>query len=310
MKLHSKILKILATLLSLSLFVLPQITLAKNHVDKQGKQFDFQVFQNDLDALLSDEALANELEKQLNDSEITAEIESEIKLAISNSKTSNPKKGSSKKQHKDKKPESRISRSEKTDSRNNQNPNEVAENKAAENKTVSTRKTQKKPYWDTVYALESSAGKRLYRPSNKSRSCKWTNTPCGHHQLSIVALKDIGCTSLKCRSARADYKKSLAMSKKLEKINAKRLKKFGFDNLPDYQKYLVHQQGSAGIKIILKALKGKKTLSKNMLKMMANNSPYSYKHLRRQGSRGAARKFLRFWKEKWKVKSSRRIASR
>ena len=295
--------KIIVTFLGLSLFVLPHMAQAKSHLEKQGKPFDFQVFQKDLDALLSDKALADELEKQLNDSEVTAEIESEINLALSKP---TPKKL----RLQETKAESSVSDSGKTDPKNNKSPDKVAEN-ATKNKTASTtRKTQETPYWDTVYALESSAGKRLYRRSNTSRSCKWTSTPCGHHQLSIIALKDIGCTSLKCRAARSDYQKSLAMSKKLEKINAERLQKSGFKHLPDYQKYLVHQQGSAGIKIILKALKGKKTLSRNMLKMMANNSPYSYKHLRRQGSRGAARKFLRFWKEKWKVKSSKRIASR
>ncbi len=293
MKLDSKKTKFLTTFLSLSLLVLPQISQAKSTVAKQDSQFDFQVFQKDLDTLLSDKALADELENQLYNSEIATEIESEIKLALVDSKKSGLKK------------KAPISRSGKTGTKHNQD----SEN-TVEKTTTSAKKNQKKPYWDTLYALESSAGKRLYRPSNKSKSCKWTSTPCGHHQLSIVALKDIGCTSLKCRSARADYEKSLAMSKKLEEINIRRLKKFGFKNLPDYQKYLVHQQGSAGIKIILQALKGKKTLSRNMLKMMANNSPYSYKHLRRQGSRGAARKFLRFWKEKWKVKSSKRIAAR
>lgn len=293
-------LRIIVTFLSLSLFVLPQITQAKTNANKQHKVFDFQIFQNDLETLLSDKALADELEKQLNDSEITVEIEAEIKLASSHSNNISSKKTV----NTNKQANAEISSSNKSSSEDNKTA------KLTKKKVKPSDKKQKKTYWDTVYALESSAGKRLYRPSNKSRSCKWTRTPCGHHQLSIIALKDIGCTSLKCRSARSDYKKSLKMSQKLEKLNAKRLKKFGFNHLPDYQKYLVHQQGSTGIGIILKALKGKKKLSKNMLKMMANNSPYSYKHLRRQGSRGAARKFLRFWKNKWNVKGSRRIASR
>ena len=337
---------ILTTLLILSLVALPQLSQAK---DKTDKQTDFQVFQKDLDKLLSNKILADELERELNNSEKTAaaviETENMPETQFSSANTKRTSAKTTKTEIKtrtinnaharvknDKTRQSSdyetnfasnfqkqstlkaISEIESTIKRVSPEKTSLDDSNTtrfADKKLASDLETNKKTsYWKTVHALESSEGKRMYRPSNKSRSCKWTSTPCGHHQLSAIALKDIGCTSLKCRSARSDFKKSLAMSKKLEEINAKRLKKFGFDNLPDYQKYLAHQQGSAGIKIILKALQGKKRLSKNMLKMMANNSPYSYKHLRRQGSRAAARKFLRFWKEKWKVKSSRRIASR
>lgn len=169
---------------------------------------------------------------------------------------------------------------------------------------------EKTNYWNTLHFIESSSGKRLYRKRNKARSCKWTTTPCGHHQLSVQALKDIGCKSLKCRSARENYNKSLSMSIKLEQINSKRMKKKGYNSLPDYQRYLVHQQGATGLGRIMGASKGKKNLSKKTLKYMANNSPYSYKHLKRAGSRGAARKFLNHWEEKWKVNNSARVASR
>ena len=164
-----------------------------------------------------------------------------------------------------------------------------------------TNKESKTTYWSKLHFIESSAGKKLYRKRNKARSCKWTTTPCGHHQLSVTALKDIGCTSLKCRLARENYKKSLAMSQKLAKINAVRMQKKGYKTLPDYQRYLVHQQGAYGLGKILDAKKGKKNLSKKTLLYMANNSPFSYKTLRRAGSKGAARKFLSFWKEKWDV---------
>lgn len=174
----------------------------------------------------------------------------------------------------------------------------------------SNQKDSKADYWDTLHFIESSSGKRLYRKRNKARSCKWTTTPCGHHQLSVVALKDIGCKTLKCRSARENYDTSLSMSKKLEQINVERMKKKGYKTLPDYQRYLVHQQGATGLGIILDASKGKKKLSKKTIKYMANNSPYSFKQLRRAGNRGAARKFLNHWEEKWKVNHSRRIASR
>ncbi|WP_131905384.1 hypothetical protein [Cocleimonas flava] len=154
-------------------------------------------------------------------------------------------------------------------------------------------------YWDTVHSIESKQGKLLYRPKNKSRSCTYTTSPCGHHQLTVQALKDIGCKSLQCRKDRLDYAKSLAMSKKLLAKNEKRLKKNGYQNLEDYQRYLIHQQGASGIKVILGANKGEKLLNKTIKKNMANNSPYSYRQLNRMGSRLAANIFLSHWKHKW-----------
>ena len=89
------------------------------------------------------------------------------------------------------------------------------------------------------------------------------------------------------------------MSKKLLTKNEKRLKKNGYQNLEDYQRYLIHQQGATGIKVILRATEGEKLLSKNIKKNMANNSPYSYRQLTRMGSRLAARVFMNHWKKKW-----------
>jgi len=171
-------------------------------------------------------------------------------------------------------------------------------------------------YWDTVHSIESKQGKLLYRPRNKSRSCTYTTAPCGHHQLTVQALKDIGCNSIQCRKDRLNYSKSLKMSKQLLALNEKRLKKNGYQNLEDYQRYLIHQQGASGIKVILGATKGKKLLNKHIKKNMANNSPYSYRQLTRKknmannspysyrqltrmGSRLAAKIFLSHWKSKW-----------
>lgn len=154
-------------------------------------------------------------------------------------------------------------------------------------------------YWDTVHSIESKQGKLLYRPRNKSRSCTYTTAPCGHHQLTVQALKDIGCNSIQCRKDRLNYSKSLKMSKQLLALNEKRLKKNGYQNLEDYQRYLIHQQGASGIKVILGATKGKKLLNKHIKKNMANNSPYSYRQLTRMGSRLAAKIFLSHWKSKW-----------
>lgn len=158
-------------------------------------------------------------------------------------------------------------------------------------------------YWDTVHSIESKQGKLLYRPRNKSRSCNYTTAPCGHHQLTVRALKDIGCKSLQCRKDRLNYSKSLKMSKKLLAKNEKRLKKNGYENLEDYQKYLIHQQGASGIKVILAATKGEKLLSRRIKKNMANNSPYSYRKLTRMGSRLAARMFMNHWKKNGKKRS-------
>lgn len=154
-------------------------------------------------------------------------------------------------------------------------------------------------YWKTVHSVESSQGANLYRPRNKSKSCRSTKGPCGHHQLTVQALKDIGCTKSQCKKDRENYTKSLQMSKKLLKLNEKRLSLGGLKDLPDYQKYLIHQQGASGLKTILKASKGKKVLSRKIRRNMANNSPYSYRALTNMGSKKAAKSFFTFWKKKW-----------
>jgi hypothetical protein len=170
--------------------------------------------------------------------------------------------------------------------------------------------TQIKPdFWTTLYSIESKQGRLLYRPSNQSRNCKTTSSPCGHHQLSRQALKDISCTSKQCMNDRENFTKSLIMSKQLQAINDKRLVKAGYTNLPEYQKYLIHQQGAAGLKTILAASKGDKLLSRNIKKNMAGNSPYSYKKLRRFGSKLAAKKFLQHWEEKWQNEKKIVVAS-
>jgi len=154
-------------------------------------------------------------------------------------------------------------------------------------------------YWQTVHSIESKQGKLLYRPKNKARNCNFTSGPCGHHQLTVQALKDIGCNSMQCRKDRLDYNKSLKLSKKLLALNEKRLRKNGLTNLKDYEKYLIHQQGAYGIKNIIAATKGKKKLSSTIKKNMANNSPYSYKQYKKMGSKQAAKKFMKHWKHKW-----------
>lgn len=159
--------------------------------------------------------------------------------------------------------------------------------------------SKKIDYWVVVHSIESKQGRLLYRPRNKARNCTWTTGPCGHHQLTVKALKDIGCKSLQCRKDRLNYSKSLEMSKKLLALNEKRLRKNGYKNLEDYQRYLIHQQGASGIKNILAATKGKKLLSRATKRNMANNSPFSYRQLRRLGSKLAAQKFMSHWEEKW-----------
>ncbi|MCF6188931.1 MAG: hypothetical protein L3J51_00465 [Cocleimonas sp.] len=158
----------------------------------------------------------------------------------------------------------------------------------------------KKPdFWTTLYSVETKQGKLLYRPSNKNRNCDTTSAPCGHHQLSLQALKDISCFTKQCKRDRENFQKSLAMSKQLQAINDKRLKKAGYTDLPEYQRYLIHQQGASGLKKIIASSKGSKLLSRNLKKNMAGNSPYSYRTLRKMGSKLAAKKFLQHWEEKW-----------
>ena len=162
-----------------------------------------------------------------------------------------------------------------------------------------TLSAQNIDYWTTVHSIESKQGKLLFRPTNKERNCTNTLGPCGHHQLTVQALKDIGCGSKQCRIDRLDYDKSLTLSKKLLALNEKRLQKNGITRLEDFQRYLIHQQGANGIKNILAATEGKKSLSKEIKKNMANNSPYSFKQLKRMGSVQAAKSFMKHWKSKW-----------
>lgn len=258
---------------------------------------DFKMFLNDLDTLLSDTAFEAEINHDFTQKKHRIKSKTIVLRKIESTK---PAQKAIVAHH------IKCTKNNKT-----QSNTVVAKNDTTtEKKTVQQASNLKNEYWNKLHFIESSAGKKLYRKRNKARSCKWTTTPCGHHQLSVKALKDIGCTSLKCRSAREDYKKSLSMSKKFAEINAQRMKKKGYKSLPHYQRYLVHQQGAYGLGKILDAQKGKKNLSKKTLRYMANNSPFSYKTLRRAGSKGAARKFLHFWKEKWDVKMSKRVASR
>ncbi len=170
--------------------------------------------------------------------------------------------------------------------------------------------SQKTPgYWKTLHSIESKQGKLLYRPRNKNKNCNNTSSPCGHHQLSVQALKDIKCKTKQCKKDRENFSKSLAMSKKLQNINERRLLKSGYKNLPEYQKYLIHQQGASGLKTILASSKGTKLLSRNLKRNMAGNSPYSYRTLRRMGSKLAAKKFLKHWESKWQSEKKLIIAT-
>ena len=174
--------------------------------------------------------------------------------------------------------------------------------KASNNNYVTQvdNKAKKPNFWSTLYSVESKQGARLYRPRNRSKSCATTSAPCGHHQLSLQALRDIGCTSAQCKKDREDYAKSLAMSQKLQAINQKRLVKKGIKHtLPEYQRYLIHQQGAYGLKKIIAAAEGQTKLSKKFFKHMANNCSYSYKSLKKMGSKLAAKTFLQHWKIKW-----------
>ena len=182
--------------------------------------------------------------------------------------------------------------------------NEIAQIEATFEKlhvrsNISSRVISEPDYWTTLYSVETKQGSRLYRPRNKYKNCSTTSSPCGHHQLSVQALKDIGCTSKQCKKDREDFAKSLFMSKQLQAVNTMRLNKAGFSDLPEYQQYLVHQQGASGIKRIIAAVKGKKKLSNKIKHNMANNSPYSFASLRKMSSKQAAKKFLQHWKQKW-----------
>ena len=155
-------------------------------------------------------------------------------------------------------------------------------------------------YWKTLEEIESKSGKMLYRKGDKS--CATTKKACGYHQLTWMALKDIGCTSKDCLLNREVYSKSLQMAKKYETV----LKRYGC-SFDDYRRYLCWQMGASGISRIIKASKGKENLPRKIIRNMANNSLYTYRELRFLGSKKASISFLREWRERFE-NAQRRIA--
>lgn len=152
-------------------------------------------------------------------------------------------------------------------------------------------------WWATLMNIESGGGKNRYRPKNKAKNCNTTEAACGHHQLTKIAIVDIGCKPLAdCLANRDNYKKSQQMA---NKYNVK-LTKYGA-RVVGWERYVWWNQGpSAGI--IFSAAKGKSKLNKVILKNMANNSPYTLKQYKKWGSKLSAKNFLKYRKNVWNRK--------
>ena len=156
-------------------------------------------------------------------------------------------------------------------------------------------------YWATLLNIESGGGKNRYRPKNKSYNCKTTKGACGHHQLTEIALADIKMCKGKlsqCKANRDNYQTSQIMANAYDK---KLTVSYGCHFNGGWVRYVCWQQGPSAMKIF-KASQGKTKLSNGILRNIANNSPYSYKKLKRWGSEKSAIKFLNYLALKWDKK--------
>ena len=151
-------------------------------------------------------------------------------------------------------------------------------------------------YWAIVHEIESKSGANLIRKVDRAKgttNCRYSSSPIGHFQLSKDALKDIGQWNKSGRAKRCNYSASLEQAKAYKVITDG----YGCSHLKGYQSYLIHQEGCSGIKKIIKAKNVRKyKLPKQIIRNMANNSPYSIKTLRKTGG---AKKFLKYWERKW-----------
>ena len=154
--------------------------------------------------------------------------------------------------------------------------------------------TPKADYWATLLNIESNGGALRYRPSNKKKHCLGVKAACGFHQLTKQALIDIGCTSSQCEVGRDNYQTSQRMASKYDaRLTQLRCTYTG------WRRYVCWNQGAVGARLEFSASKGKATLSKSLLRNMANNSKYSYRTLKKWGSKKAAKKFLAYRRALW-----------
>lgn len=175
--------------------------------------------------------------------------------------------------------------------------------------------------WDLKYAAESNCGKNMWQKgkrktitTKKGKKIKvWkggykshraeNKLTCdgyaGHFQLGCVALKQIKCTTNKCKRDRFDFDKAIAQAKLLHKDAIRQVRSFDcLSKHPVYIEYLYHQQGPYGICSIIKASKGLGKLSKTVRSNMISNSTLTHSSTERMSHTTMSKMFLLEWRIK------------
>jgi len=142
-----------------------------------------------------------------------------------------------------------------------------------------------------LYDIESAGGKMRYRPKNKAKSCATTEAACGYHQMTGIALEQIGCTTVTCYKDRDDEQKSKAM--------ALRYLHWLSTHYPQTSlvfRYLAYNQGPTGIDKLYTCAKFRacRTLGKAQRRRTLNNLPKSKYFTSLKGSYLASA-FLAHW---------------
>lgn len=178
------------------------------------------------------------------------------------------------------------------------------ENKKSKPKIKKTlvRSDRKINFYERLYAIESNSGKDLFIPyldKKGIKNCKKTTKACGHHQLTLGAIKDIPMCKKRvrwCMKKRLDFKVSYRMAKQYVNL----LNRYGCKH-DDWLMYASYQQGCSGINTAIKASRGKTSLSRAHRLRIARNLPtLSRKKALRLSSKIVAKKYLNFWSKKWK----------
>ena len=139
-----------------------------------------------------------------------------------------------------------------------------------------------------IHSIESTNGTNLYRPGDTS--CASTTKPCGHHQLSVQALKQVGYghenywllrTSLQWSQQRAqEYIDWLSKHYSLSTIT---------------QLYLAYNQGGGGIRTVINVSKGIGRLGATRSNILGNIPSSKMKVWSTYSDRRLANAFLQHW---------------
>ena len=118
---------------------------------------------------------------------------------------------------------------------------------------------------DVIYVLESERGTNLYRPGDSSCAPP-TRRACGHHQLTVKALTQIGYSHENYWILRSS--KQWSELKALEYI-AWIDTNYNFKSITT--RYLAYNQGPTGISTILKVISGRRSNLGPIRKTILNN---------------------------------------